>query len=99
MPRHLAVTVLALFVGSSAWAGLPEYMKKPEPDFTWKLEKNDKLLNGTVYTIRLVSQNWQGIKWEHKLLVLQPKDIKPANTMPATPRIVFFPIRISFHGR
>ena len=62
-------------------AGLPEYIQKTEPEYSWKLEKTDKLTNGTVYTIHLVSQFWQGIKWEHKLLVLQPKDMKPTETM------------------
>ena len=78
-------TALALLAGlmacASARAGLPEYVKKPEPNFAWKIEKTNDLANGTVYTIDLVSQTWQGIKWEHKLLVLKPKDVKPASSM------------------
>jgi len=77
----LALAVFASFVASPARAGLPEYIQKPEPDYAWKLEKKDELANGTVYTIHLVSQTWQGNKWEHKLLVLQPKNVKPNATM------------------
>ena len=78
-------TALAVFTAFAAFAparaGLPEYVQKPEPDFAWKLEKADKVGNGTVYTIHLVSQTWQGIKWEHKLLILKPAEIKPAASM------------------
>jgi len=80
--RAVCLSLLAglAFIARSS-AGLPEYVQKPEPAFAWKLEKTDKLPNGTVYTIDLVSQTWQGIEWKHKLLVLQPKDVKPASTM------------------
>lgn len=80
--RAIALAVLAgLAACAPARAGLPEYVQKPEPDYSWKLEKTNKIGEGTVYTIHLVSQNWQGIKWEHKLLVLQPKDVKPSSSM------------------
>jgi PhoPQ-activated pathogenicity-related protein len=82
MVRHFAaVCVLLFLVPFAVRAGLPEYVKKAEPDFSWKIEKTDKLGTGTIYTIHLVSQTWQGIKWDHKLLVLQPKNVKPAETM------------------
>jgi PhoPQ-activated pathogenicity-related protein len=81
MIRLIAAVVPLLLAPLAARAGLPEYVKKAEPNFTWKIEKTDKLLTGTVYTIQMVSQTWQGINWQHKLLVLQPKDVKPAETM------------------
>ena len=36
---------------------------------------------GTVYTIELVSQTWHGVKWDHKIQVFVPKDVKPRATM------------------
>ncbi len=75
------VLLAALAAVVPAKAGLNEYVQKPEPDFSWKLEKADKVGNGTVYTIHLVSQTWQGIKWQHKLLVLKPANVKPASSM------------------
>ncbi len=83
MIRRIGVSAIIalLSLPFAGRAGLPEYVKKPEPDFAWNLEKVDKLSNGKVYTLHLVSQNWQGIKWEHHLLVLQPKNVKPTDTM------------------
>ena len=83
MVRPIGIVALFALFGSPlvARAGLPEYVAKPEPNFAWNLEKTSNLGNGTVYTIHLVSQNWQGIKWEHRLLVLRPKDVKPTDTM------------------
>jgi PhoPQ-activated pathogenicity-related protein len=82
MSRYSAFTAFVVLVLTPILrAGLPEYIQKAEPEYSWKLEKTDKLTNGTVYTIHLVSQTWQGIKWEHKLLVLQPKEMKPTETM------------------
>ncbi len=80
--RFVGLSLLAgLTLLARASADLPEYVKKPEPAFAWKIDKTDKLPNGTVYTLDLVSQTWQGIEWKHKLLVLQPNDVKPTTSM------------------
>ncbi|HZT81955.1 MAG TPA: PhoPQ-activated protein PqaA family protein [Gemmataceae bacterium] len=84
MPRRplTALPVLLLFaLPGLARADLHEYVKKPEPDFAWKPMGNSKTDAGTVYTLHLVSQNWQGIKWEHQLQVYQPKGVEPNGTM------------------
>jgi len=80
--RAIGLSILAGLAFVARVSGdLTEYVKKAEPDYSWRIEKTDKLSTGTVYTIHLVSQTWQGIKWEHKLLVLQPKDVKPISSM------------------
>src|SRR5262249_40373386 len=76
----LCVALLAGLL-PTARADLREYLKKEEPAYSWKLEKNDTLANGKVYTLNLVSQTWQGITWEHKLVILQPNNVKPSSTM------------------
>ena len=55
-------------------------MKKPEPDYAWKLKDTKKTDAGTVYELHLVSQKWQGLVWEHGLVVYHPKDARPAAT-------------------
>jgi PhoPQ-activated pathogenicity-related protein len=73
-------------IGGMIWsapvrADLKSYVERPEPAFSWKLkEKIDHPL-GTVYDLRLVSQTWQEITWEHQLQVYQPRDIAPTPTI------------------
>lgn len=61
--------------------GLSKYVARPEPKFRWELK--EKLQRGphTIFDLHLVSQDWQGIVWEHQLQVYQPAGTKPAATM------------------
>lgn len=60
---------------------LTDYVAKKDDSFAWKLADTKKSDTGTVYEIDLTSQTWQGIAWEHKLLVFVHKDAKPQSTM------------------
>lgn len=73
---------LALLV-FPAWAvaGLVDYVKKPDPAFKWQLKDKQVTKDGTIYTIRLVSQEWQGIVWEHDLQIYQPQGVTPTSTL------------------
>jgi PhoPQ-activated pathogenicity-related protein len=82
--RSLSVFVFlaGLSTACPARADLAEYLKKEEPQFSWKLKaKTAYPLGGTVFDLHLVSQTWQGITWEHQLQVYQPKDVVPNGTM------------------
>ncbi len=74
---------LTLFAGlaTTARADVLDYVKKSDPDFSWKLKNKMMVPGGTVYDLHLVSQVWQGITWEHQLQVYLPKDVKPTATM------------------
>jgi PhoPQ-activated pathogenicity-related protein len=76
----LATLLLAIFSGP-AEADLLEYVKKPEPKFAWKIKEKIKSEQGTIYDLRLVSQVWHDITWEHQLQVYQPKNVAPSATM------------------
>jgi len=76
----LAALLLAIFSGP-AEADLLEYVKKPEPKFAWKIKEKIKSEQGTIYDLRLVSQVWHDITWEHQLQVYQPKNVAPNATM------------------
>jgi PhoPQ-activated pathogenicity-related protein len=81
LPPH-GLTVLVLIVlGGPARADLFDYVKKADPEFSWKVQSKTVTPEGTVYDLHLVSQVWQGIKWEHQLQVYLPKDVKPTATM------------------
>jgi PhoPQ-activated pathogenicity-related protein len=60
---------------------LTDYVNAKDDSFSWKLADATKSDLGTVYTIDLVSQTWHGVKWDHKLQIFVPKDVKPEATM------------------
>lgn len=80
MKRFIPFVALGL-LASTARADLHEYVKKPEPAFAWKLKEKKDYPQGTTYELALTSQEWQGIKWQHAVVVYQPKGIKPRDVM------------------
>ncbi len=80
-PSALLVLLLSLASASNADAQLLDYVKKPDPSFSWKLNSKIDTGNGVVYTLDMTSQTWQKIKWEHQIQVFVPKDVKPTETM------------------
>ena len=70
------MVVMAAVCSNSAHADLEAYLKKPEPGFKWSVTKTDSSGAGTTYHIKLTSQVWQGIPWNHDLRIYEPKDIK-----------------------
>lgn len=80
--RKLVISLLAVGIGApAARADLFDYVKQPDPDFEWKLKEKKESPEGTIYDLHLVSQVWQGIKWEHQLQVYLPAGVKPTTTM------------------
>jgi PhoPQ-activated pathogenicity-related protein len=78
----LWVAAAVLLAGAPrARADLAEYVKKPEPKYSWKLKERINSPQGTVYDLELVSQEWEGIVWTHQLQVYQPREASPAATM------------------
>jgi PhoPQ-activated pathogenicity-related protein len=65
------------------WADLQQYIRKPEPEFSWKLKnKIDSAPSGDrIYDLHFISQRWQGNIWEHQLQVYQPRNVTPSPTM------------------
>lgn len=61
--------------------GLRKYVARPETVYRWELREKIARGTSTVYDLELVSQDWQGIVWEHQLQVYQPANAKPATTM------------------
>jgi PhoPQ-activated pathogenicity-related protein len=80
----LGICIAAMIVivsSTEARADLFDYVKTPDKEFAWKLINKTEQPGGTVYDLHLVSQVWQGIKWEHQIQVFLPKDVKPTATM------------------
>jgi PhoPQ-activated pathogenicity-related protein len=80
--RHFCLGIaLALTSIAPVQADLFDYVKKADDSFAWKLKDKLELPDGTVYNLHLVSQTWQGIRWEHDLQVFLPKGVKPGGRM------------------
>ncbi len=60
---------------------LSNYVGRPEPKFRWELRDKKSVAGTTIYTLNVVSQEWQSIVWEHDLQVFQPDAVAPAATM------------------
>ena len=61
--------------------GLRKYVARPESVYRWELKSKLERGENTVFDLHLVSQDWQGIVWEHQLQVYQPAGVKPNATM------------------
>jgi PhoPQ-activated pathogenicity-related protein len=73
----VAMAVLSLLgTASPAVAGLDEYVKKVDPTYKWSLEKTEPSDAGTIYSITLTSQTWQGIPWVHHVRIYEPAEMK-----------------------
>ncbi|HLK60748.1 MAG TPA: PhoPQ-activated protein PqaA family protein [Chthonomonadaceae bacterium] len=68
----LCVLAVLLFPGLASRADLAAYLAKPEPVYRWEKQGEQKMGEGTIYDLHLVSQTWQGIVWEHRLLLYVP---------------------------
>lgn len=57
-------------------ADLFDYVAKPDAAFAWELHSVEERPQGKIYDLHLVSQVWQGIKWEHQIQVYEPLDVE-----------------------
>ncbi len=51
------------------------YVQKPEPEFQWKLLKKQELAGAKVFELRVTSQRWHDILWEHAVEVIEPENL------------------------
>ena len=81
----LFVLVLAAWPASAQTPEVPpdlaNYVAAGDGAFIWKLADTAEVAGGTVYTLDLISQKWQGVVWDHKLQVIVPKGSAPKATM------------------
>lgn len=78
--RYLCA-LLPLFAPAPAAADLLAYVRKPDPASAWHAVGNRALGAGTVHTLRLVSQSWQGSAWQHDLRLYMPDQRKNHSTL------------------
>lgn len=94
LSSRMLLAVAGLFLGSSwTFAETPSapmdipraifnYMERPEPEFRWENTGEKKFAGlGVVQHLKLTSQTWQNITWQHDLLVYEPAELKIADHM------------------
>jgi PhoPQ-activated pathogenicity-related protein len=75
--RFLTALVLCVaYAAGGLRADLESYVKAPDASFAFTVNDTADMPGvGTVTTIRLVSQTWHGIRWEHWLRVIRPEKV------------------------
>jgi PhoPQ-activated pathogenicity-related protein len=77
----MAVLLAVAAHPGAASAGLDEYVKKPDSAYAWTKTASQSLPAGTISTLALTSQVWQGITWKHELSVYEPRELKFKDAM------------------
>jgi PhoPQ-activated pathogenicity-related protein len=78
-------TLSVVAVPAPVWAQgteLKDYVGKADPSFMWSIAEKKETGGGTVYTLQMTSQTWQGIAWTHRLQIYQPAGVTPGDVMP-----------------
>ncbi len=65
--------LLLLASAALAHADLFSYVARPEPKAGWTLVEKSEFADCQVFQIKLTSQEWEGILWQHDLVVFLPK--------------------------
>lgn len=61
-----------LFAEDPSPKELDEYLAKADDSYRWEILETKKSGEKTAYLLKLVSQNWHGISWEHYLYLVEP---------------------------
>jgi PhoPQ-activated pathogenicity-related protein len=78
----LAALAVGAIVSAPAWAGLDEYVKKPDAAFAWSTVESSKSPDGTtIRRLKLTSQVWQGVTWNHTVTVIEPAEVEFPDAM------------------
>src|SRR5262249_25322634 len=83
---RIAIGIMALLTGLTslsrvAKADLDEYVKKADPAFAWSQTNRVETRAGVITSIKLTSQAWQGITWNHDLRAYEPREIAHPDAM------------------
>lgn len=75
--KHAWLFLLVLVLGApNAFAGLKDYVAKPDDTYAYEITETRDLGGCTAYVVRLTSQTWRDITWQHWLTIFAPAEIK-----------------------
>jgi PhoPQ-activated pathogenicity-related protein len=82
----LWLLILAVLAGATAsmpsqvGANLRTYVRETDPEFTWAHEGETKVGQVKTINLKLRSQVWRGMPWDHHLVVFVPETVKHPQT-------------------
>ncbi len=71
---------LCLLAVQPVYAGLADYVQRPDPTYAFEIVESRALGAGSAEIIKLTSQTWQGIVWQHWLVIIRPADVAHPET-------------------
>lgn len=79
----LLALAAALLVGRASAQARPEpvaalaaYVAKPDDSYAWQVRRRYRHADADVLELTLASQTWQGVLWQHQLLLVQPRRVR-----------------------
>lgn len=78
--RAFVAGLLGMAGGSAAWANLREFVEKEHPEFQWSKQNESQVGDVKIITLKVRSQVWRGIPWEHAVQLFIPKKLTHAKT-------------------
>lgn len=72
---------LLLAMVALAHADLFSYVARPEPKAGWTMVEKSEFADCQVFRLKLISQEWEGILWEHDFIIFLPKEAVVRNQM------------------
>ena len=78
--RFAVLPILLTAAASATGDDFRSYLDRPEPEYGWSLEEQRQVGGVHVYRLKMTSQVWQSIKWEHGILVYVPDKARYSKT-------------------
>ncbi len=81
MKRPLIVAMgLVLLATASCSHPVDDYLARPEPAFAWEVTGEEAMGSTTVTHLKVTTQTWQGIDWEHRVALMVPQGMQHPET-------------------
>ncbi len=76
MKKFIVISMILIFLPTFLHADIFEYVKMDDRVFQWEKVSRQDLFEGAVgFELKLTSQKWQDITWEHRLMIIKPKKL------------------------
>jgi PhoPQ-activated pathogenicity-related protein len=78
----LPLTVLAAaLTAPNLPTELNDYVSQPDPTSAWEFVSKTETPAGDIFDLKLTSQTWHDIRWDHALQVFLPAGVRPTSTV------------------